>query len=38
VDDDFNSNPVDEASINYLCGECHGKFHYETESGNYAFL
>ena len=36
VDADSDSNPGDEASINYLCGECHGKFHYETESNNYA--
>ena len=36
VDADSDSNPGDEASINYLCGECHGQFHYDTESGNYA--
>ena len=36
VDADSDSDPADEASINYLCGECHGKFHYETESGGYA--
>ena len=35
VDDDSDSGaPADTASINYLCGECHGKFHYETESGS----
>jgi len=28
------TTPSDEASINYLCGECHGKFHYETNSSS----
>jgi len=37
VDADSDSGgPADEASINYLCGECHGQFHYDTESGSYA--
>ena len=31
------TTPSDEASINYLCGECHGRFHYETNStSNYS--
>jgi len=34
--DSDSGGPADEASINYLCGECHGQFHYDTESGNYA--
>jgi len=33
--DPFTS-PPDEASINYLCGECHGKFHYDTNTGSYS--
>ncbi len=31
------TTPTDEASINYLCGECHGRFHYETNgTSSYA--
>ena len=26
----------DNASINYLCGECHGNFHWETTNSTYA--
>ena len=34
---DLNGNgTLDPASINYLCGECHGKFHSDTYNGTYA--
>ena len=36
VDADSDSGPADTASINYLCGECHGQFHSETEGSSYA--
>jgi len=36
VDEDSDSGPADTASINYLCGECHGQFHKDTEGSNYA--
>ena len=36
VDANSESNPADPASINYLCGECHGKFHYDTNTGSYS--
>ncbi|NPA40608.1 MAG: hypothetical protein GXO57_09240 [Thermodesulfobacteria bacterium] len=31
-----STSPGDPASINYLCGECHGKFHSDTYNGTYA--
>ncbi|NPA40599.1 MAG: cytochrome c3 family protein [Thermodesulfobacteria bacterium] len=31
-----STSPGDPASINYLCGECHGKFHSNTYNGTYA--
>ena len=30
-----NGSIPDEHSINYLCGECHGQFHYDTNTGSY---
>ncbi|NPA39514.1 MAG: cytochrome c3 family protein [Thermodesulfobacteria bacterium] len=31
-----STSPTDPASINYLCGECHGVFHRDTYNGTYA--